>query len=184
MATDLRRVLALPDAAQRRFWEALGPSLQEPIPPGVEQRLTDFCRRFELDDAALARALKACRHLIRAAAALDLDRARLAEDIARLAGEADAPRVQAVLLAGYEAARSLLRAEIAQKTLADHDDLVTSVEHRVERIVSSSHGDHLDLALLAVTFRKGRAPDAPSVTVRLSREHIEALRRACDRALR
>lgn len=181
MAADLRRLLTLPEAAQRRFWEALGPSLPEPIPAGVEQRLTDFCRRFEVPDAELARSLKACRHLLRAAAARDLDRSRLAEDVARLVGEADAPRIQALLLAGHDAARALLRAEIAQRTLADHDDLVTAIDHRVERIVSSTHGDHLDLALLSVTFRKARDE---RVTVRLAREQIEELRRACDRALK
>lgn len=185
MAADLRRLLALPEAARRRFWEALGPALPEPIPAGVEQRLTDFCRRFEAPDGELARALKACRHLLRAAAAVDLDRARLAEDVTRLVGEGDAPAILAVLSPGHDAARALLRAEIAQKTLADHEDLVTAIDHRVERIVASTHGDHLDLALLAVTFhKKGRGAGDERVTVRLGPEQIEELSRACERALK
>lgn len=184
MAGDLRLLADLPEAAQRRLWEALGPSLPEPIPAPVEQRLTDFCRRYEVDDAALARALKAARHLLRAAAAADLDRARLAADVALLAGEAAAPLVQALLLAGWDAARALLRAEIVQKTLADHDDLVTRVDHRVEQILSSSHGRNLGVRLLSVTFRAARAGREERVTVRLAPDQIEELRRACEAALR
>ncbi len=126
-------------------------------PATVEQHLTSFCQRFEVDDAVLARALKASRHLVRAAAAADLERPRFAADVALLAGAADAPRIQALLLAGYDAAKALIRAEIAQRTLAEHDDLVTRVEHRVEQILSSSHGENLGLRVLALTFRTGRA---------------------------
>jgi hypothetical protein len=182
MAMDLRLIADLPEAGQRRLWEALGPSLMEPIPPAVEQRLTDFCRRFEIEDAILARALKAARHLVRSAAAADLDRDRLAEDVATLAGEAAAPRIQAVLLAGYDAARTLIRAEIARRTLADHDDLVTRVDHRVEQIVSSCHGKNLGLRLLALTFRTRRGEREERVTVRLAPEQVDELRRACEAA--
>lgn len=184
MAADLRLLCDLPEPAQRRLWEALGPALPEPIPPAVEARLTDFCRRHEVDDAALARSLKAARHLVRCAAAADLDRARLADDVARLAGEAAAPRIQAMLLAGYDAAKALIRAEIAQKTLADHDAIVTRVDHRVEQILASSHGKNLGLRLLAVTFRTGPAGAEERVTVRLAPEQIDELRRACEDALK
>lgn len=184
MTADLRLLADLPEPAQRRIWEALGPSLQEPIPASVEQRLTDFCRRFEIEDAALARALKAARHLVRAAAASDLDRARLAEDIALLAGEPLAPRIQAILLAGYDAAKALIRSEIAQRTLADHDGVVTRLDHRVEQIVASSRGENLGLRLLAITFRTGRGEREERVTVRLAPDQIEELRRACERALK
>lgn len=184
MAEDLRRLAALPEPAQRRLWEALGPSLPDPIPAGIEQRLTDFCRRFELDDGHLARALKACRHLVRAASAADLDRARFADDIACLAGESDAPRIQSILLAGYDAARTLLRAELAAKTLAVHDDLVKSIDYRVEQIVASSHGENLNLRVLALSFQLERGGRDERVTVHLAPEQIEQLLRACERAIR
>lgn len=182
MAADLRRLTELPEVAQRHLWEALGPSLAEPIPPEVEQRLTEFCRRFDADDAALARVLKASRHLLRAAAAADLDRALFAEDVARLAGEADAPRVSSLLLAGYDAAKALIRGEIAQRTLADHEGLASAVDYRVEQIVSSTHGDNLRLRVLALTFRTSRGGHEERVSVRLGPAQIEDLLRACEKA--
>lgn len=183
MAADLRLLGELPEGAQRRLWEALGPSLPEPVPAAVEARLTDFCKRHDVGDEVLARSLKAARHLVRCAAALDLDRAGLAEDVTRLVGEAAAPRIQAMLLAGYDAARALVRSEIVHRTLADHEAIVTRVDHRVEQIVSSSHGKNLGLRLLAVTFRAARGGVEERVTVRLAPEQIDELRRACEAAL-
>ncbi len=184
MGADLRRLTTLPEAAQRRFWEALGPSLQDPLPSDIEQRLTDFCRRYELGDEDVAYAIKACRHLLRAAAAVDLDANRFAEDVRQLMAPGESSRVQAILLAGFDSAKTLLRGEIAKRTLSSIEDLVTSMDSRVERIVSSNHGDNLQLGLLALTLRKGKVGREEVVTVRLSREHVEELRRACERALR
>lgn len=177
MASDLALVATLPERARRHLWEALGPSLAEPLPPAVEARLDRFCRDFELDGAALARALKACRHLVRAAASLDLDAAHLASDVALLASEPDAPSIQQALLAGYDAARAVVRAENARRTLADHEDLVIKIAHRCERVVASSHGAGLDLPLLALTFTVRRDGREERVTVRLPPDQVEALRR-------
>lgn len=182
MAADLRRLTALPEGAQRRLWEALGPSLAEPIPAGVEQRLTEFCRREGADDAALARVLKASRHLVRAAAAADLDRARFAEDIARLAGEGEGARIAAVLLAGYDAAKALVRGELARRTLEDHDGLASAVDYRVEQIVASSHGANLRLRVLALTFRTAQGGREERLSVRLGPAQVEELLRACEKA--
>ncbi|MEZ4296862.1 MAG: hypothetical protein R3B70_17990 [Polyangiaceae bacterium] len=180
LSADLRCLLDLPDAAKKRFWEALGPALAEPIPDAVEARLTDFCRRHEVDDDLLARGLKASRHLIRAAAAADLDRARFAADIARAAGEPAAAPLQALLLAGYDAARTFLRDESIERTLADHPDLATHFTHRIDHVVASTHAASLDLRLLTLTFD---TPRAQRLTVTLTPAQIADLARACARAL-
>src|SRR5262245_53531987 len=71
---DLERVLALPPEARQGLWEVLGPCLAEPLTAEVEERLDRFCRAHQLASADLARAIKACRFLLRQAAAADLSR--------------------------------------------------------------------------------------------------------------
>jgi hypothetical protein len=157
IAADLRALLDLPEVARRRFWEALGPSLADPVPASVEALLPRFAERHAIADADLARTVRACRFLLRAAARIDLDRAHFAEDLRRLAGDADADGLAAVLLPGFERAKEHVRAGLLQRTIADQGRIVEGVDWRIEEIVSSNHGEGLRhrVALVTLSCREG-----------------------------
>ncbi|APR75283.1 Hypothetical protein A7982_00629 [Minicystis rosea] len=178
IAADLLRLLELPEGAQQHIWEALGPSLDEPIPNEVEALLTRFARRHDAETDALSRALKACRFLLRAAALFDLDRARFAEDLERLAGDAQAARVKARLLPGFDVAKAHVRASEVRRTLADHGRVVEGVDWRIERIEASNRAASLDERVAVVTLRCREGDRRERITLYLDESALAELTRA------
>src|SRR6185436_2551560 len=125
--------------------------LREPVAPEVEAQLDQFCRTHESDEALLAPAIKACRFLLRRAAAIDLSRALFTEDLAQLAGST--PELAALLLAGYEAGKAVVRRELLRSALFDHGKLVEGVSWRVDQLTTSNRGDKLDARVVSLTLR-------------------------------
>lgn len=181
MAADLQKILLLPASARQHFWEALGPSLREPLTPEVEAQLDQFCRAHTIDDDLLAPAIKACRFLVRRAAAIDLSRALFAEDLAQLAGSA--PELAALLLAGYEAGKSVVRRELLRNALLDHGKLVEGVDWRVDRLATSNRGDKLDARIVSLTLRYREGEHNERITLQMLPESIAELRAMCDALL-
>src|SRR3954467_10817737 len=87
ISADLTLVTTLPSRARDQLWEVLGPCLSEPMPRDLDPRIDRFCALHEIEGAVLARALKACRFLLRQASARDLGRELFAADVERLGGE-------------------------------------------------------------------------------------------------
>ena len=186
IGADLRVVARLPERARQRLWDALGPALAEPLPASIEQALDAFARAFAVANDDLARAVKACRFLVREAALRGVDRARFEEDLVRLAGgprSPDAAVIAPLLLSRYDAACAAVRAETVERTMREHGASLVSVEWRVDAILASSRGDALDTktALLTLGYTAGSREER--LTLHLSRDKIEELRRACERML-
>ena len=181
IVADLRKLLDLPPRAFQTLWEVLGPCLGAKIPPAAESRLTEFCKTHGVDEGTLGAALKACRFLLRGAASLDLSRAVFAEDLASLSGKGD--EISELLLAGYEQAKNLIRAEILQGALADHGKLCEGIDWRVDYLTSSNRGEKLRIpvAMLTVRYREGNRSDR--ITVQFLPDAIKDLRKICDQIL-
>lgn len=182
IVTDLSLFAGLPEGARRAFWTALGPSLAEPLPRAVEAELDDFCGRHGAKGDTLARVLKACRFLVREASKRDLPLAAFAEDVAALAG-ADA-EVRAVLAAGYEKARAIVRRELVQEALLAHGTVLTNIDWRIDVMRASSSGARLNVpvAHLALDYRDGDKPGR--LVLQLPLATVEELKRACEAILR
>lgn len=183
LGADLARVLALPDSARARFWEALGPSLSEPLPPSVEKVLDAFCGRHAAPRDDLARAVRGCRFLVREAARVALPASRLSDDLRALAGD-DAPALEAVLLPGYEAAKGFLRKETGRASIEDHGPVLTDVRWRVDRVVSSERGAAGETVVAMLTLRYRDAGEERKLTVQATPETLRELQRMCDELLR
>lgn len=183
LAADLRRLLELPEGARRRLWEALGPSLGEPVPAAVERHLDEFCRRHEVGSEALARVLKACRFLVREASKLDLDRAALATDLAVLVPVEEAEEIQAIVLAGYDQARAVVRREIVRGALLDHGKLLTGVDWRIDTIAAASRGAKIaaPVVLLTLSYQEGEARSR--ITLQATPDALRDLQRLCAQIL-
>ncbi|MGK4004052.1 COMM domain-containing protein [Sorangium sp. So ce1036] len=183
LAADLRRLLELSPGARQRLWEALGPSLGEPVPAAVERLLDAFCRRHDVGSEALARVLKACRFLVREASKRDLDRAALAADLAALAPGEGGDVIQAILLAGYDQARALVRRELVRSALLDHGRLLTGVDWRVDTIAASSRGASIQapVVLLTLTYQEGG--QSTRLTLQATPDLLRELQRLCAEVL-
>lgn len=187
IVADLRLIAKLPDAARARFWDALGPALAEPVPDSIENILDTFSKAHDVHPSMLGRALKASRFLVREASARGLDRSRFEEDIVRLCGGPLSPEaaiVAPVLLSRYEAARASLGTVAFREVLGDHGYVLRSVEWRLDSVVASSRG-HTDNARIAVlTLGYGQGAEEKQLTLQLTVDKLEELRRACERMLR
>jgi len=187
IADDLRLVASLSAAARGRFWDALGPALPEPVPDSVETSLDAFSRAYEVHPNVLGRMLKASRFLVREASARNLDRAQFEEDIVRLCGGAMSPEaaiVAPILLSHYDAARASLGAVAFRETVADHGDVLRSVEWRLDAVLASSRGHTGGTRMAVLTLGYGRGPEEKRLTLHVTPDKLEELRRACERMSR
>ncbi len=155
LRADLGAFTELPEAARARFWEALGPSLGEPVPPAVEAVLDAFCASTGAEGPTLARVVKAARFLVREASRHDVPSARLADDLAALF-PADRGAA-AVLAAGYDRAHEVVRRELAERAILDHGKVLIGVDWRVDTIGAVKGGARLGqpVVMLTLTYREG-----------------------------
>jgi hypothetical protein len=155
LATDLRGLTRLPDAARAALWSVLGPCLAEPLGAEAEGKLDAFCRAHRLDRDALSRPVKACRFLLREAASGNVEREAFVQDLRVLSGRDDA--IEQFFVAGYDVACQLVRQEILQGTLADHGKLLMGVDWRLDSVQASSRGSkmRIPVALLTLRYREG-----------------------------
>jgi hypothetical protein len=178
---DLHRLAGLPDSARRHFWEALGPCLGEVLAPEMEARLDQFCLAHGAAGRDVARAIKACRFLLRSAACTDLSRDLFAQDLTRL--EADPPVLGPILLPGYDTAKARIRAEILRETLGDHGKLLEGIDWRLDSLAASSRGDKLRAPIATLTFRYQEGGRKDRITLHVLPETLQELKRICDRLL-
>ena len=177
IARDLALVLDLPPSARERLWEALGPCLVDPLPATTEGHLDAFCQAHEAPPDVLARAIKACRFLLRNAGGRGLPRERFAEDLAALC---PAPELPAILLAGYDAAVAQVRRDLLRGALLDHGNVLEGVDWRVDHVATSSRGGLLrePVGVLTLRYRSGGKEDR--ITLQLVPDALHDLHRACE----
>lgn len=177
---DLARVATLPPAARDGLWDVLLPSLEEPVPSAIERLLDDYCARHRVADEHLARAIKACRFLVREAAKLDLDADAFAKDVAAVSRD---PSIERLLSSGYERAKALVRAQILRAVLLDHGQALTGVDWRLDHVATSSHGARLHAPIAILTLRSQDGDRSRRTTFHAPLSAVAELRAACDAIL-
>ena len=179
IVVDLGLVKTLPAPARQQLLRVLGPCLAEPV-PNVESQLDRFCSEFGVRRPELARALKACRFLLRQAAVTNLTEAEFVEDLAVLG---DTGEIAESLLSGYETAVKLVRLEIKLGAVADHGKVVERVSWRVDHIGESSRGDKVGVPVLVLTLSYLEGGRRDRITLQLGPDTVKELRAMCDRLL-
>jgi hypothetical protein len=181
LAADLALIPALRAEAQQALWEALGPSLAEKLSAETEKLLDVFCAAYRVGEEDLGRVIKACRFLIREAAARDVPAAAVAEDLERLCPAE--PLVKELVLAGYEPAKAHLRHEMMRAAVTDHGKLLVGMSWRVDAIQTSERGAGLRLpvALLTLHYREGT--ETGRVTLQALPDMVGELRSTCNKIL-
>lgn len=170
---DLRRLLRLPAEALQGIWRVLAPSVAETITPETERLLDAFCAAHAIDEDDLARAVKACRFLVREAAQRDLTADALAEDHERLCP--DEPLVKELVLAGSDQARKQIRQEVIRAEVSDHGKLLVGVRWRVDAIQASEGGPKLRVPVTILTLQYREGAETGQVTMQVLPDMIEEL---------
>jgi hypothetical protein len=173
LATDLRGLTRLPDAARAGLWSVLGPSLTEPLSAQAEGLLDAFCRAHRLRRDDLSRPVKACRFLLREAASANVERTVFVQDLRALCGRDDV--LEQFFVAGYDAACQVVRQEVLQGTLADHGKLLTGVDWRLDSVQASSRGSKMRIPVALLTLRYREGDQARRITLQVLPETLRQL---------
>jgi hypothetical protein len=178
VAEGWRRLAAFPAEAREPFWLLLASMLLQPAGPGHQNHIAMLGRQHGIAPDALLAAIRCCERLLRQAAALDLSEAQFRQDLEALGGPAE---LAAFILARFPETRHLLRRQILMDSLAAHGKVMTDLEWRLDQVLHSSKGNRLgaEIVLLTLHYQEGRS--AGAVTLQLTREAAQLLRRFCDR---
>lgn len=174
LRADLARIRGLSEQARAHFWEALGPSLAEPVPPELERRLDVFCAEHRAEPDDLARAIKACRSLLRGAAKHGVDPRGFVADLEAMATDAETAEL---LAAGFERAVMSLRRDAARRALAGHGSVLTAVDWRIDRVLDTKEARGLGVEVAIVTLRYRDATGEKTLTLHALGDMLEELRR-------
>jgi hypothetical protein len=140
--------------------------------------LDAFAAAHVIDGDALARAVRACRALVRGAALLDLPAATLAEDATTVAGP-DTP-VASLLLHGYDAAKAQIRQVAIAAALAEHGRVLDGIDWRLDQILASSAGGRLRSPVAVITLRCTTGRREERITVQAAPERLRELQQLCE----
>ncbi|MBI4952520.1 MAG: hypothetical protein HY908_10845 [Myxococcales bacterium] len=162
---DLARLGALPPEARRNLWDALGPTLPEPIPAAASSAIEAFRLRYEVVGEDLAVGLKACRYLVREAAKRNLAAPKLAEDLAVLDGGSGA--LAELLLPGYEVAKATIREVLVRRALLRHGKTLLDAEWRVDTMTVSNEVLGMRVPVAQLTLRYHELGQAQAVTLQV-----------------
>ena len=180
LAGALSALMRLPEPARRGFADLLLPNLDSIPEDQLDARIVRLCRRAGLDPEELAPPIKASRFLLRQAAAGNVPRQGLADDLAALSIH-DAPA--AILLGAYEHAFPALRREILVQALRAHGNVLAGVEWRVDTIGSSSQGRDLGVPVALLTLHYHDRQQAGSITIQLLPDMVNQIREVCNELL-
>lgn len=181
VAGDLRAIERLPARVKDDLWDAIAPNLTAQIDERAAAAVTAFCQSHRVTHGDLAAPIAACRFLFRQAAKSDLDVDALRADAAALSGEGS-PLVER-LAAWYERARPLLRQEIIVTALAQHGNLVTGVDWRLDVVQQSQDGVALEAPVVLMTFRYRKGEDKKRVTLQFLPAHVKELQAICNKMM-
>jgi hypothetical protein len=173
LASDVRGLTRLPDAAREALWSVLGPCLAEPPGADAESMLDAFCRTHRLRRDDLATAIKACRFLLREAAGAGVARGVFVQDLRALCGKDDV--IEQFFVAGYDAACNVVRQEVLQGTLADHGKLLMGVDWRLDSVQASNRGSKMRVPVALLTLRYREGDETKRITLQVLPETLRQL---------
>jgi hypothetical protein len=174
-----RRLAAFPAAAWESFWLLMAQALIQPASPSNQNLVTMLCKQNDLQPESALTAVGCCEFLLKQAAALDLPETQFQQDLETLNGGKS--ELVSFIQARFPEAKEVLRRQILMDSLAAHGKVMTDLEWRLDRVLHSSKGSRLDaeIVLLTLHYQEGRFPG--TVTLQLTRDAAQKLRRFCDR---
>jgi len=173
------RFQSFSDAARSDIWRVLAPGLLEADLPAARAAFEAFCSDHGVAPQELGAALVALRFLVEGASALNLERAELAEDLARL-GDGSGGAAE-VLLAHYDEIKGRVRHRIVERTLADHGCVLTGIDWRVDEVRASDRGTDLGISVVLLTLRYREGGEQRRLTLQLTPDGLSQLKAFTNR---
>jgi hypothetical protein len=175
-----RLLMGLPKGAQQNLWQLLWLAIRTPDDPEARDALQAFSQRFEANAANLLGAVRTCDFLLRQAASLGVSAEAFRGDLVRLAhADPDGGTVE-MLMSGFDEANAFLRSALLEATLADHGNVLTGFDWRVDQVRLSNHGrlSATDVVFLNLKYRAQK--DERQLSLQLTPHAIAALRTLFD----
>ncbi len=178
LAADVALLRLVEGAARAELVDALAHVLHEPISAAADAALEALAQKRSLDTDLLGRVVRAVRFVLREAARRGLPEQALGADIDALTG--GDPETRAIFVGGYGDALQIVRKEVLIDTIADHGNVLTGVEWRVDTIGRSSRGPSVEGSIAWLTLRYQREGQERSVSLQVVPGVLEELRRAVE----
>ncbi|MEX0731313.1 MAG: hypothetical protein WED00_15780 [Aquisalimonadaceae bacterium] len=148
------QMVSLPDHAIQALLPLLDAVLQAPQGDHAAAA-QQFATQHRVDVTYVLAALQTCNYLLRQAAALNVSAEEFQQDLDTLGPGVAGPAQ--LLLPAYRDVTAWLRNHILEDTLADHGNVLTAVDWRVDQVHASNRGAALDARVvhLRLTYRSG-----------------------------
>ncbi len=179
-----RRYLELPGRVHAKIWEVLTPILLEIPQEQKAQHVTGLASTWGVEASDLSLAAEGCHALLLGATARGMDAADFDADLKTLGGEADVPVARAALIEGYDRASNIIRQQLVAKSVAEHGKVLTGLNWRIDRILSSGHGVELNTPILMMTLHYEDAGEKRHITFQMSDRVLKMVRDFCDKMLK
>lgn len=179
LVAGLRLLEAFSTDALERLWTVLGPALTDPVPRRLPAALDAFARDHGLpSDDTMARAVRACRAIVRGASLRELDAATFASELELLGVGA---AVIDVLRRGFDAARAQVRGEAIGAAMMHHGRALLGVSWRLDQVLASS--DDVRFAVAVLTLHTRSREREEHFTVQVTSDRLRELQALCERLL-
>ncbi|HVA11647.1 MAG TPA: hypothetical protein VNF99_00220 [Stellaceae bacterium] len=169
-----------PAPAVADIWAVLGPLSKNPRNPEAPQRLKSFCQQHKLARGEVGETVSVLHNLLLNAAAGDASKEDFQRHLATLGCGGAGDRMTAILLAGYDQAKLLLRRRLLRVALAAHGKVLTTISWRMDTIGDSDAARHLATSVLVLTLNWQEGSTQGRTTVQLTPDAIRELRRVLD----
>ncbi|MET0390757.1 MAG: hypothetical protein ABW321_32590 [Polyangiales bacterium] len=176
----LRALGALPRGALQNLWPLLWMGLRDSPTEQTDEALQVFCQRFATHPAGVLAAIRTCDFLLRQAAALGVGRDAFAADVRRLLGPGEDRSALELLLNQFDEATHYLRRALLEATLADHGQVLTAFDWRVDRVKLSSRGLLAEAEVLLLNLRYRKQDKDEQLSLQLTPDAVAALRALLD----
>ena len=157
MRRDATRLDKLTDSLFGALPAVLGALVIDPMTADLGQQLTRMCLRHEVAEADVGYVMRVVRWLMREAAAADLDRGALEQDMRTIWRD---PRgLLDVVLNGYEPIKNELRRQLLNDALLKHGNVLVDMDWRVDIVAADRHAAKLmsPLAMVTLSYRDAEA---------------------------
>lgn len=178
---ELRLVRQLDEHARDGFGLLLSMAIAEHPGRSLDEHVGAFAERHGMAGADLAKALRAHRFVLREASQRDVEPPAYAADLQRLAADdAEADRLQSLLLPAFVPAMNQLREERIAGAISDHGKVVVGVRWRVDSMLASDRGsaETMRVGLLTLQLREGGRHD--QITMQVLPDMLDTLATACQ----
>lgn len=180
LAGDLRAVDRLPRRAIDALEELLAPNLPAHVGEAAGKAMTAFCAARRVDPSDVVGPVRGCRFLFREAARNNASADDLRADVEALCGEGQLPALLADL---YGRALPALRQEIIIAALAEHGNLATGVDFRLDLVKQSQGGVALDTPVVLMTFRYRKGEENKRITLQFLPSVVGELQAICEKIM-